>query len=618
MKKRLIFLFVAYLAWLPIFAIQKPVFMLYNYPLANNCSLTDYLKVIAHGLLLDFTIAGYLTIIPFLCTLLSIALPGTFYRKLLKGYFGIASVLIAAIFAVDIALYSYWGFRLDATLFFYLQSPANAIASIPFGQFLFQLLIFGIYAYGIYWMLKRWIVPLFPEIPAKQRIIGALVTLLLGGILFIPIRGGVTTSTANVGKVYFSNNQFLNHSAINPCFSLVASLSKQQDFAAQFNFFPEEKRKEIFSTLIHAKDTVCPGDTIPGSARKILNTTRPNIIIVIMESFSANAIEAVGGDPDITPSLNQLSKEGILFSNLYANSFRTDRGLVAVLNGYLAQPTTSIMKYPAKSQTLPSIAKSLVKEGYTADMLYGGDINFTNMQSYFFGSGYNRITADRDFPLTKRLSKWGANDDITFSHLYEEIKQRPAEGKPWLSTFLTLSSHEPFEVPFHHLEDPYLNTVAFTDSCIGSFIGKLKELPTWKNTLVIFVSDHGFRYPDTLNETEPRRYHIPMLWVGGAVKEPMTIDTFANQTDLAATLLDQLDLPANEFMFSKNILRPCDPHYAFYTFQNGFGFIDNTGVSVFDNESGRALLDTPADTSGTRIDKGKALLQTLYDDLGSR
>ena len=166
-----------------------------------------------------------------------------------------------------------------------------------------------------------------------------------------------------------------------------------------------------------------------------------------MESFTANAIEAVGGEPGITPNLNRLSKEGVLFTNLYANSFRTDRGLVSVLNGYLAQPTTSIMKYPVKSQTLPSIAKSLNKEGYTADMLYGGDINFTNMQSYFYSSGYSKITADRDFPLSSRLSKWGANDDITFSHLYEDIKQRPVDGKPWLSTFLTLSSHEPFRGP---------------------------------------------------------------------------------------------------------------------------------------------------------------------------
>ncbi len=613
MKKRLLFILTVFFCWLPILAIQKPVFILYHHALANGCSLTDYLKVITHGLLLDCTVSGYLTAIPLLCILISIWLPGAFYQKFLKGYFGVAALLIAAIFAVDVALYGYWGFRLDATLFFYLQSPADAMASVPVGTFFLQFLLFLIYAYGIFWVFKRFIIPLFPATPVRSRLGGIMIVLLLGGILFIPIRGGVTTSTANVGMVYFSKNQFLNHSAINPAFSLLASLSKQQDFAAQFNFFPEEERQERYTALTQTNDT------LPGNAEKrsLLTTDRPNILIILMESFTANAIEAVGGEPGITPNLNKLSQEGVTFTNMYANSFRTDRGIVSVLNGYLAQPTTSIMKYPAKSQTLPSIAKSLGEQGYTADMLYGGDINFTNMQSYFFSSGYSQITADRDFPLSSRLSKWGANDNITFTHLYESIRERD-EKTPWLSTFLTLSSHEPFEVPYHHLEDPYLNSMAFTDSCIGSFIGQLKELPVWKNTLVILVSDHGYRYPASLTDYEPRRFHIPMIWLGGAIKEPAIIDTYANQTDLAATLLSQLNLPHDSFTFSRDILAPGYPEYAFYTFPNGFGFIDSTGISVYDNESNKPLIESPAENSNERLNKGKVLLQTLYDDLGNR
>lgn len=613
MKKRLLFILTVFFCWLPILAIQKPVFILYHHALANGCSLTDYLKVITHGLLLDCTVSGYLTAIPLLCILISIWLPGTFYQKFLKGYFGVAALLIAAIFAVDVALYGYWGFRLDATLFFYLQSPADAMASVPVGTFFLQFLLFLIYAYGIFWIFKRFIIPLFPATPVRSRLGGTMIVLLLGGILFIPIRGGVTTSTANVGMVYFSKNQFLNHSAINPAFSMLASLSKQQDFAAQFNFFPEEERQERYTALTQTNDTL-PGNT---EKRSLLTTDRPNILIILMESFTANAIEAVGGEPGITPNLNKLSQEGITFTNMYANSFRTDRGIVSVLNGYLAQPTTSIMKYPAKSQTLPSIAKSLGEQGYTADMLYGGDINFTNMQSYFFSSGYSQITADRDFPLSSRLSKWGANDNITFTHLYESIRERN-EKTPWLSTFLTLSSHEPFEVPYHHLEDPYLNSMAFTDSCIGSFIGQLKELPVWKNTLVILVSDHGYRYPASLTDYEPRRFHIPMIWLGGAIKEPAIIDTYANQTDLAATLLSQLNLPHDSFTFSRDILAPGYPEYAFYTFPNGFGFIDSTGISVYDNESNKPLIESPAENSNERLNKGKVLLQTLYDDLGNR
>lgn len=620
MKKRLLFLLTSYIMWLPLLAIQKPIFLCYHQDLANGCTLNDYLQVITHGLLLDCTIAGYLTVLPLLMTLISVWLPGTGYRKLLKGYFSCMAILIAAIFAVDVALYGYWGFRLDATLFFYLQSPGDAMASVPMGQFFAQLLLFAIYAAGMYWVLKRFIVPLFPDTAVEKPVVGSVGILFLAGLLFIPIRGGVTTSTANVGMVYFSNNQFLNHSAINPCFSLLASLSKQQDFAAQFDFFPEEERKEIFEELLNRfpqefdkeNQKKCTND----SGLIQLHEEKPNILIILTESFSANALDPT---QDIMPNYNRLRNEGIFFSNLYANSFRTDRGIVATLNGYLAQPTTSIMKYPAKSQTLPSIAKVLTANGYVADMLYGGDINFTNMQSYFYSSGYSRITADRDFPITSRLSKWGANDDITFRHLYKEIKNRDTQS-PWLTTFLTLSSHEPFDVPYHRLDEVglYPNSVAFTDSCIGNFIDQLKKLPVWKNTLVILVSDHGYPYPADVKNEEPRRYQIPMLWLGGVIQKPAVITRYANQTDLAATLLHLLGLPHEDFTFSRNIFSPDYPEYAFYTYSNGFGFIDSTGVTVYDNEGNKPIIESTQEGSDLRIRKGKALLQTLYDDLGRR
>ncbi|MFY1612695.1 LTA synthase family protein [Macellibacteroides fermentans] len=609
MKKRVLFLFACFITFILVFALQKPVFMLYNHASGGGLSISDYLQVMVHGLQLDATVAGYLTVIPLLLTLLSVWIPGRYITFILKGYFFIVACIISLIFVVDIALYPYWGFRLDATPLFYLQSPSDALASAPASTLILQTLVFVVYTYGIFWALKRFVLPLMPEQYVKKMFSNTVQLVLLGGILFIPIRGGVTTSTANVGMVYFSKNQFLNHSAINPCFSFLASLSKQQDFAAQYNYFSESQRSKIFKKLTNQPQ----GDSIP----ELLTTKNPNIILILMESFSANAIEVLGGEAGVTPNINRLSKEGILFSNMYANSFRTDRGIVAVLNGYLAQPTTSIMKYPAKSQTLPSIAKSLQKKGYTSDMLYGGDINFTNMQSYFFSSGYSKVTADRDFPLKSRLSKWGANDDITFAHLYQSMTDN-SRKEPFFSTFLTLSSHEPFEVPYNRLKDPYLNSVAFTDSCLGDFIDKLKKLPLWNNTLIVLVSDHGFRYPASVKEHDPKRYHIPMLWLGGAIKEPRVIANYGNQTDLAATLLYQLDLPHKEFTFSNNMVDSLQPAYAFYSYNNGFGFIDTTGVSVYDCESEKPLIIKPETGNEIRLNNGKALLQTLYDDLGSR
>ncbi|MGM9759474.1 MAG: LTA synthase family protein [Parabacteroides sp.] len=611
MRKRIGFLCLFFMAWLPVFVLQKPAFLFYHRDLAAGSRVWEWLQVMGHGLKLDCTLAGYLTVLPLLLTAVSLWKPGRWLRQVLKVYVAVAALLVAAIFAVDEALYGYWRFRLDATLFFYLQSPREALASVPWPAFLSQTLVFLLYAWGIGYFFRRCVLRFVPEEPVRRPALATALWIPLAGLLFIPIRGGVTTSTANVGMVYFSANTFLNHAAINPAFSLFASLSKQQDFARQFDFFPEEQRAAIAETLLPKENDSAP-------ALSLLKTARPNILIILLESFSANVVGALGGEPDATPCLDRLAEEGVLFTRCYANSFRTDRGIVSVLNGYWAQPTTSIMKYPAKSQTLPSIAKSLVAEGYRTDMLYGGDINFTNMQSYFFSSGYQRITADRDFPLTDRLSKWGANDDVTFSRLYDMLQARAGSDQPWMTTFLTLSSHEPFEVPFHRYEHPYVNSVAFTDSCLGHFVDRLKQTDVWDNLLLVLVADHGFLYPETLKMYEPRRQHIPMIWAGGAVKEAMRVDRLSCQTDLAATLLAQLGLSHREFRFSKDLFDPTTPGYAFYTFSNGFGFIDPTGVSAFDNAASLPLLADPEEGHALRLEKGKALLQTLYDDLGSR
>ncbi|MDR1344481.1 MAG: sulfatase-like hydrolase/transferase, partial [Tannerellaceae bacterium] len=572
--------------------------MIYHNALTAGYSLTEWLEVIRYGLRLDCTVAGYLTVIPLLCTILSLWLPATCIKKWLKVYFCAAAIIIAMVFAGDVALYTFWGFRLDATVLFYIQFPSGAAVSVPAALFVRQALMVVIYAFSVTWVFNRWVLSLFPDKPAKGVGVLQLVELIfMGGLLFLPIRSSVTTSTANVGMVYFSNKQFLNHSAINPIFSMVASLYKQQDFASQFQFFDEGEREDIFASLMPELPDSIPGDT---GKVELLNTKRPDILFIIMESFSANAIEITGGEAGVTPNLNSLGREGVLFANIHANSFRTDRGLVSALNGYPAQPTTSIMKYPAKSQSLPSISKSLISEGYTAEMLYGGDINYTNMQSYFYSSGYSEITSDKDFPLTSRLSKWGADDELTFDYLYRRLSEMDT-ASPFFYTFLTLSSHEPFEVPYHRLPHPYLNSVAFTDSCIGDFIGKIRQTPLWDNLLVIFVADHGFRYPEWLKEYEPARYHIPIIWTGGAVKEPARIETIGSQTDLAATLLGQMDIPHRDFLFSKDILDYRYPAYAFYTFSNGFGFVDSTGVSAYDNDSNRPVYQDPSGGGDERI-----------------
>ena len=608
MKKRIAYISLYFFTVLLIFILQKPLFMLYNGSIEKGFGFADYMQVMVHGASLDAATAGYLTAFPFLLVLISIWFRKFPLKKILYGYYILAAALISIIFVVDMALYTFWGFKLDASVFLYIDSPKEALASVSVGFILLRVLAILLLIALNSWVLLK----ITPSVltATRKRIAGTAGMLLLGGVLFIIIRGGVTESTSNIGQVYFSNEPFLNHSAVNPDFSLLSSMGKSQDFASEFNFFDEEKRAALFDGLYPTTD----GDSII----QVLNTKRPNILIILMEGFGGAFVEPLGGLPDVTPHFNRLSKEGVFFTNCYANSFRTDRGTVCTFSGYLGLPTASVMKIPAKSRTLPAIAEGLSKAGYKTDFLYGGDINFTNMKSYLLSTGYQRLTANTDFSLAEQTSNaWGVNDDITFEYLYNQLRNRKEEG-PWHTAFLTLSSHEPFEVPYHRLEDKIPNAFAYTDECLGKFVDRLKQTPAWRDLLVICLPDHGFYYPREGSNAMPRFYHIPLLWLGGAVKQPMQVDKIMNQTDLAATLLGQLGLEHTAFTFSRNVLGSDYKYpFAFYSFNNGFSFRDSTGVTVFDNNSGSILFDEP-EADESRLDKGKAILQTVYDDLGNR
>ena len=608
MKKRIAYISLYFFTVLLIFILQKPLFMLYNGSIEKGFGFADYMQVMIHGASLDAATAGYLTAFPFLLVLISIWFRKFPLKKILYGYYILAAALISIIFVVDMALYTFWGFKLDASVFLYIDSPKEALASVSVGFILLRVLAILLLIALNSWVLLK----ITPSVltATRKRIAGTAGMLLLGGVLFIIIRGGVTESTSNIGQVYFSNEPFLNHSAVNPDFSLLSSMGKSQDFASEFNFFDEEKRAALFDGLYPTTD----GDSII----QVLNTKRPNILIILMEGFGGAFVEPLGGLPDVTPHFNRLSKEGVFFTNCYANSFRTDRGTVCTFSGYLGLPTASVMKIPAKSRTLPAIAEGLSKAGYKTEFLYGGDINFTNMKSYLLSTGYQRLTANTDFSLAEQTSNaWGVNDDITFEYLYNQLRNRKEEG-PWHTAFLTLSSHEPFEVPYHRLEDKIPNAFAYTDECLGKFVDRLKQTPAWKDLLVICLPDHGFYYPREGSNAMPRFYHIPLLWLGGAVKQPMQVDKIMNQTDLAATLLGQLGLEHTAFTFSRNVLGSDYKYpFAFYSFNNGFSFRDSTGVTVFDNNSGSILFDEP-EADESRLDKGKAILQTVYDDLGNR
>ena len=598
----LLFLGALFAMSLLVMAIEKPLFLLWYHAQAADASAAELALVVWNGLKLDQTVAGYITALPLLVVLAALWIPGRWSRSVLKGYLLVIAAVSATAFAANLALYEYWAFPLDSSVLQYLASPKEALASVTAGQLLLQLLVAAAVFGGMAWCYLRVLRLYDPARRSTHRAGSTLVLLLAAGVLFLPIRGGVSVATANVSKVYFSGRMFLNHAAVNPLFSFLSTLSDGDDALYEYEFFPEPERAAIFEPL--------RGDLPAGiGTDTLLRTRRPNVVLFLVESFGRSTVdERVGGEP-VAPEFQRLKGEGVYFDNLFANSFRTDRGTVAVLSGFPAQTKMSVMKLPVKSQRLPSIARSLRREGYATSFYYGGDLNFTNTASYLYGTGFDRLTWQKDLHFDAPTSKWGYADDVVIDAFTDHVLAEAASQRPFFAAMLTLSSHEPFDVPFAKFDDPMLNAMAFTDACLGRFVERVRQTPVWDDLLVILIADHAYPYPYGIANSDALRHRIPMLWLGGAVRRPTVVETYGSQSDLAATLLAQLGIAHGDFLFSRDLFDPARPKFGYWCFNNGFGVADAGGTTIFDCTSARVI---SPDSTAAQLRDGKAMLQTTY------
>ena len=603
MRQRALYLLKFYVATLFFFVAAKVGFMLYQHG-GHDFTFTDMLQVIGHGLSLDLSTSLYIIAVPFLLVAASLWL--RIPKWCFRIYYAFAAVLLSLAFVADTSLYEFWQFKLDASCLSYLETPTEAMASVSTGYILLRLLCLMILVGGIYWVYDK-LTPPFQRLASKiQKFSASLATLLLIPLIIIGIRGGLDESTTNIGQVYYSQNQFLNHSAVNPVFSFFASFEKTATNNVTYHFMEDKACEQIVSELYNTKSIGI--DTL-------LTTQQPNIIVILLESCGGQFTE-ISGRTDITPNLNRLAHEGIYFTNCYANSWRTDRGTLCTWSGYPSFPTMSVMKMPSKSRSLPNIARTLQQErGYSTHYLYGGDINFTNMRSYLVAGGFSDLTWKDDYTKEEQTSaKWGVRDDITFQTLTELTRTM---RQPFLIGYSTLSSHVPWDVPIHHFDDEVLNAFYYLDQCIGDFIQQLRQSDLWDNTLVIMLPDHGIVYAD-LDESNPLLNHIPMLWVGGAVKQPRRIEQVCNQTDLPATLLGQLGIAHDDYTFSRDVLSVTYKNpFAIHTYDDGYTIIDSASFVNYDFISNRVVSNYGKDRDKLIL-RAKAILQAASKDLNKR
>ncbi len=615
--KQILWFIKTYVTLVILFILQKPLFLILEKSAATehiDSVWNNVLPVIGHGLTLDLSMAAYLTVIPGLLFIAAIWIRKEIVRPVLNFYFGIIAFTISACFILDVSLYPYWGFPLDSTpIYYFFTSPADAFASVSIWVSLLALVVLVMIAIVVWFALR---VPA----PKKRRFTRiehhrgrfSLILLVLTLLLFLPIRGGITVSTTNTGKAYFNQISFFNHAAVNPMFSLFESLAHQNDFGQQYRYMDEKEADKIFKTMVSTSDQ----NTYPILNPAVFQKGTLDILIVIMEGFASDLLPSMGSQKDVAVNLDSIANSSILFTRFYANSFRTDRGLVSILSGYPAQPTTSIMRYPAKSSHLASFARTLYNsKKYQNAYYYGGDVDFANQRSYLVSQGFQKIVSDSDFPIEDKLSKWGVPDHIVANRLLADLKK--TSKHPMLRVFQTSSSHEPFDVPYNRLTDKRLNSFAYTDSVIGSLLREYKKLPRWKNTLVVLVPDHVGAYKEHLDNFDRSRYQIPLILTGGAIARPMKINILGSQQDIAATLLGQLGIEHKDFLFSKNMLSDATPKFAFFTVPDAFGVVSEENSLIFDNKTKKAVYN-----KGSHLDynakRGQAYLQKLYDDINKK
>lgn len=606
MLSRVIFCAGYGLMWVVFFALARMGFLLANWPETREAGIENVLGILVHGARMDMSMAVYISAPVFIVAFLSLWVTVWRTPKFYIGYSVCVLIPILLLLFADIGLYQSWHTRVDASFLRYMSNPREvwaSIAHLPLFWILFgwllTFLLFSFLMQRVIRMLARRLTNI-----SQPRIQMALMGVWLAAMI-IPVRGGFQLAPMNQSTVFFSEHHFSNLAAINAPWNFVHDVMHREDASHNpFTYLSDSTAKQVVDSL-YATPLLNPPDSIPHAQ---------NVLLIVWESLTEKAVGVKYKGVEVTPGLNTLIREGAYFSNAYATGDRTDKGIVGILSGYPAQPTTSIVKIPAKAATLPMISKDLRKANFNTAFYYGGEPEFANMKAYLMQGAFQKFVTKDDFEKKDHNSKWGAHDGVVMQRLLQDLQQ---VSSPFFYTWLTLSSHEPYEtpvpvtIPGEDHESRMLDVLHYTDSVVYQFIDSCKKLPWWKNTLVVITGDHGHPLPKRKWRSD--NFKTPLLFTGGVIQQPTRREEVVSQNDIAATILASVRLPANDYHWSKNLFHTPRISHAFFTFNNGFGFANVEGVFLYDNV-GKRLIEFSQPPTPYALEAGKALQQLTFMD----
>jgi phosphoglycerol transferase MdoB-like AlkP superfamily enzyme len=605
---------------LVLFALMRIVFVMKYWSLVavDEIPFGEIMKGFWSALPLDIATASFMLALPAIYMFVSYAIDKETLFAPLRWYFYLMVAVYNLAAFGDIGIYGEWRTKLSYRALLYLQNPSEVINTAETEHTLLLIVLWSVFTVLFCWLYTKLVEPDFTEMEEKEDykpnvyvLSGSFVLVL--GMLFLGMRGGLNEIPITSSKVYYSSHKFANEMCVNPAYYLVENIlnSKKVETRAHFNYMDMENAKRRTESL-HA--FACD------STVNILKIERPNIVVILLESWSADLIESLGGEPGITPNFRELEKDGLLFTNIYASANRSQHAMSSLFGGLPGMPVTTITNHPDKYYAVPSLVKKMDSIGYHTSFYFGGELNYGNILSYLRYNEFDEIVEGKDINEGFFKGKLGYHDTDVMPWYVEQLSRYE---QPFFSTLFTQSSHSPYDYPkiFEEIEWPaiekqYVNSGYYTDIAIGMFMEKAKQQEWYDSTLFVFVADHSHATYKNHRMESFDHHKIPMLIYGEPLQDSlrgMTFDKICGNTDLPATILAQLGMKHDEFIWSKDVFGKCYKPFAFFELNNGLGWKTPEGEFVYSNTGVYIKNTLPEAVRDSVVKDGKAYMQYHFD-----
>ena len=616
MKQPLLSLLRQLLFWLFVFAAERLLFLVWFSSTIRSEAIpfSEVLKTFYFALMLDISTAGYVLFVPFILLALQSFLHARWPDFVNKIYTSLILLIYLVIAVSELGLYGEWESKLSFKALLYLRHPTEIINSVSNTLLFSGLLLLVVQFFLFNYLYRRWFyVPFKRDKDVKWYWKTAFIV-FVPLILFLGIRGGFQEIPITSSRSYFSRFNLLNLAAVNSGYNMAFStidyfqVQENNSFAS----LPVEKAKAIVKQL-HSieKDTTV----------SILNTLHPNIVIILLESWSGDLIESLGGEAGITNEFHKLEKDGLFFTRFYATGNRSQQAIASIYGGLPALPITTLTDHPEKYYAVPSLVKRMNEAGYFTSFYFGGQLEYGNIKSYLVYNEFDRLVEENDFDSELPRGKMGVHDEFLFERFASDLSRMP---QPFFATAFTLSSHSPYDQPggrpLTHIkrEKKFVNAVYYTDKSLGQFFSRVKNTSWYDSSLFIILSDHSH----VSYKGHPLRtfeYHnIPLLLCGGALKKEFRgkqINKIFSNVDIPKTLLHQLNLPAAAFSWSKDMMNPYSPEFAYFDLNTGFGWKQPIGEIVLNMKDNHYFEKRVDKAKMQKLENGgRAYVQILFDE----